>query len=93
VKKTEILPQFALVSQDSPNSTRLVLVVLTNVLHVLEPLTIVPLVSHQEMSQTNVTAQQDNMKKMIYPVQIVTGNVLNVIQVLINVPSVEVTEP
>lgn len=65
----------------------------TNVPNVLMLLTTVPNVSSEEMSQTNVTAQQDNMKKKIYLVQIVTGNVLNVMQKLINVPFVEVTEP
>jgi hypothetical protein len=40
-----------------------------------------------------VTAQQDNMEKMTFLVQIVTGNVLNVIKKLANVPYVEVTEP
>lgn len=65
----------------------------TNVPNVLELLTIVPNVSSEEMSQTNVPAQQDNMKKMTFLVQIVTGNVKNVMEMLTNVPYVEVTEP
>lgn len=66
--------------------------VLTNVRNVHKPSTHVPNVFLEEMYHHIVTVHQENLKKKICHVKIVTGNVLNVKQHLIHVPLVEVID-
>jgi len=74
-----------------PKSMVYVLNVLTTVRNVMEPLILVLNVFLEETYHHIVLVHQDNTKKKTLLVSIVTGNVLNVMHLLMHVPHVEET--